>query len=111
MIDAPRVSVDDLKQRLHAGEDVVVLDMRRASYHSSDVKIPGAIRTELEDLSAQQEQLSRQSSVVSYCTCSNEATSARGAKLLTEQGFDAAALAGGFEAWEEAGYPTQSKDA
>ena len=29
--------------------------------------------------------------------------------MLREKGFETAALRGGFEAWEQAGYPTEPK--
>ncbi len=39
----------------------------------------------------------------------HEATSARVALFLQQQGFDACALLGGFDAWRQAGYPVVPK--
>jgi rhodanese-related sulfurtransferase len=38
---------------------------------------------------------------VTYCSCPNEETSARAARRLIEEDFDASALVGGLDAWRE----------
>jgi rhodanese-related sulfurtransferase len=48
--------------------------------------------------------------VVAYCTCAHEATSARVARQLRQLGFDAAALTGGYDAWQ-ATQPIEPKSA
>ena len=68
MNDAPRVTADQLNERLEAGEDFVVLDVRRGSYERSDVKIKGAIRIEPDALAEEYEQLAAGATVVTYCT-------------------------------------------
>jgi len=42
-----------------------------------------------------------------YCTCLREATSARVAHLLREQGFNAFVIVGGLTAWRKAGQPVE----
>ena len=68
MDDAPRVSPEELKRRIEEGEDVVILDLRRGSWHRSDVKIPGAVRMELEEVDGRLRDLSPEASIVTYCT-------------------------------------------
>ena len=68
MDDAPRVTAEDLKRRIEAGEELVVLDVRRGSWHRSDVKIAGALRLELEEVLRPQGRLSPEVPVVAYCT-------------------------------------------
>ena len=68
MDDAPRVSPEELKRRIDEGEDVVILDLRRGSWHRSDVKIPGAVRMELEEVDGRLRDLSPEASIVTYCT-------------------------------------------
>ena len=50
--------------------------------------------------------LPRHRLAVVYCTCHNEATSARAAQQLQYRGFDAVALKGGIETWRKL-YPTE----
>ena len=68
MEDAPRISVEELKRRLDEGEELVVLDMRRGSWHRSDVKVRGAVRMELEEALRADGELSPDVPIVTYCT-------------------------------------------
>ena len=107
--EAPRISPDELHDRMQRGDDVVAVDVRRGSYDRSDVKAKDALRIDPNALPADFERIPAGSDVVTYCTCPNENTSASAAAFLNEKGYRAAALAGGFEAWEDAGYPTEPK--
>jgi rhodanese-related sulfurtransferase len=111
MTDQTMVTPDELRRQLDAGEDVVVLDVRRGSYLRSDAKIEGSMRIDPNDLEEQYEQIPAGATVVTYCTCPREATSARAARFLSSRGYQAAPLAGGFEAWEDASLPTEAKTA
>ncbi len=64
-VAAPRITADELKRRLDEGEDLVVADVRRGSWHRSDVKMKGAIRTSFDELV---EGLPPGAKVVTYCT-------------------------------------------
>ncbi len=68
MGDAPRVSVEELKRRIDEGENVVVLDMRRGSWHRSDVKMKGALRLDLQEVLEPDGKLPRETPIVTYCT-------------------------------------------
>lgn len=68
MADAPRVTVDELNRRLKAGEDVVVVDVRRGSYDESDRKIQGAVRIDPERYQEEYRRLPAGARVVTYCT-------------------------------------------
>ena len=107
--DAPRMTPEDLRDRMERGDDIVAVDVRRGSYERSDVKAKDAVRIDPNALADDFERIPRGSEVVTYCTCPNENTSARAAAFLNEHGYTAAALAGGFDAWEDAGYPTEPK--
>ena len=107
--DAPRMTPDDLYDRMERGDDIIAVDVRRGSYNRSDVKAKDAVRIDPNTLVDDFEQIPAGSEVVTYCTCPSENTSAGAAAFLREKGYTAAALAGGFEAWEEAGYPTEPK--
>jgi rhodanese-related sulfurtransferase len=68
MDQAPRVNAEELKRRVDAGEEVVILDVRRGSWERSDVKIKGAVRMELQDVLAPDAPLPRGAAIVAYCT-------------------------------------------
>ncbi len=68
MPDAPRVTIDELNRRMEAGEPVTVLDVRRASYDESDVKVAGAVRIEPDALEQEYRRLPQGPRVVTYCT-------------------------------------------
>ena len=106
--DAPRITPDELRTRLDQG-DIVPVDVRLGSWDRSDVKAKDAIRIEASALSDELDRIPEGADVVTYCTCPNENTSARAAALLNERGYHAAALAGGFEAYQDAGLATEPK--
>lgn len=68
MVDARRITPKELKERMDAGDGVVVLDVRRASYRESDVKIKGAMRIEPDSLETEYSRIPPGSNVVTYCT-------------------------------------------
>ena len=68
MQPTPRVTAEELKRRLDEGEDVTVLDVRRGSWHRSDVKLRGAVRMELEEILRPDGRIPRDVRIVTYCT-------------------------------------------
>ena len=64
-----RVSVEDVRRRLAAGEPIVFLDVRNPqAWASSDVKVPDAIRMPLDELPGRALEIPRGRPVVAYCT-------------------------------------------
>ena len=64
-----RITVDQARRLLDAGEPVVFVDVRNPqAWASSDVKLPGAIRIALDELPARATELPRRGHVVTYCT-------------------------------------------
>jgi membrane protein DedA with SNARE-associated domain/rhodanese-related sulfurtransferase len=102
-----RISVDELKEKLDAGETLAIVDLR----HELDIKadpetIPGALLLDPKGLTEKTGLLPADREVVLYCTCPNEATSARVAQTLRKRGVQRIRpLQGGLEAWRERGYP------
>ena len=68
MADAPRVTVDQLKTWMEAGEDVIPVDVRRAAYEESAVKIKGAVRIDPDGIESGYRRLPAGAHVVTYCT-------------------------------------------
>lgn len=66
---APRISKEELKEKLDSGAKLVLLDVRNsADYAASSKKIPGAVRAALDDIGSVMGKLDRTVEVVAYCT-------------------------------------------
>jgi|HubBroStandDraft_2_1064218.scaffolds.fasta_scaffold45679_2 membrane protein DedA with SNARE-associated domain/rhodanese-related sulfurtransferase len=102
-----RITVEELKVKIDAGEDLVIVDLRHSIELEADPEtIPGAIRVDAKELEDKTDLLPRDREIILYCTCPNEATSARLALLLRKHGITRIRpLQGGLEAWRERRYP------
>jgi len=109
-VESVRIDVNDLKERLEAGEAVTILDVRGTEpWEQSTAKIQGALRLDPYhfhiDPSWPKDRLT-----VAYCDCPSDATSARIALQLQDAGFrHVHALRGGWEAWRTVNGPVERK--
>ena len=105
----PRITKEDLKQRLDGTPAPVLIDARlKYPYEHSTVRLPGAIRfTGDGPVPA----LPRDREIVVYDSDPNELASSHVAALLIRQGYRAAALKGGIVDWLTANMPTETKEA
>ena len=100
-----RVSVEELAQMLNAGTAPMILDVRSVASQAEDGRIPGAIAVDEKSIAIRIPDDESGREVIVYCACPNEASAARIAKMLKTRGFTRVRpLAGGIEAWMEAGY-------
>lgn len=107
----PRVQVIELAKKLQSEDSgkILLVDVRSHGYYDSDAaRIRGSIRIEPNNLSAEVNKLPKDKDIYLYCTCVREATSARVAHLLREQGFNAFVIVGGLAAWRKAGQPVET---
>ncbi len=105
----PRISKEDLKQRLESGAPPVLVDARlKYPYEHSTVRLPGAVRYASEGAAAA---LPRDRDIVVYDSDPNELASSRVAADLIRQGYRAVALKGGIADWLAANLPTETKEA
>ena len=105
----PRISKEDLKQRLDGGSPPVLVDARlKYPYEHSTVRLPGAIRFTGDGPIPP---LPRDREVVVYDSDPNELASSHVAAVLIRQGYRAVALKGGIADWLSANLPTETKDA
>jgi rhodanese-related sulfurtransferase len=108
-VPVPRITKEDLKQRLDSGTPLVVIDARlKYPYEHSTVKIPGAIRVVS---GAAAPSLPRDSEIVVYDSDPNELASTDVAAQLIRQGYRVSALKGGIADWMAANLPTETKEA
>jgi membrane protein DedA with SNARE-associated domain/rhodanese-related sulfurtransferase len=106
-----KISVDELKQRLDAGDAITVVDVRHPLTLQLDPdSIPGAINFTLEEIEHRHLEIPRDRDIVLYCSCPNEVSSARTAFLLKQKGIDRVRpLEGGLDAWRERKFPVERR--
>jgi membrane protein DedA with SNARE-associated domain/rhodanese-related sulfurtransferase len=104
-----RVTPEELKSKMDANEDILILDMRNHLDLALDpVRIPGAFHVLPEHVQFQPEDVTPNRNIVLYCTCPNEATSARVAMQLQRMGLKQAhPLRGGLDAWRSLQLPLE----
>jgi membrane protein DedA with SNARE-associated domain/rhodanese-related sulfurtransferase len=109
-----RITPEELKRKLDAGEPVFIVDLQGRGRHARERQgIPGAVRINpyrLEQYRAYDRKtpapLPRDREVVLYCDTPHEFTSARVALAMQQRGFSRVRpLAGGLRAWQERGFP------
>lgn len=111
-MDVPRMDKMTLRNKLDAGEQIVVVDARsEEDWQKSDVKLPGAIRVSpdsLDDIT----QVGDANAVVVYCADPDNTMSETVAKrLMTAGRLNVSILDGGFDAWQAIDYPLENKTA
>ena len=109
----PRITVEDLRQMIDKGEDLVVVDTRdSASYAAGHIK--GAINIYYNPTADPTERqmmliaLPMEKLIVTYCDCTDDANSAQLADEIYKLGYDrdkVKVLSGGSLRWVELKYP------
>jgi membrane protein DedA with SNARE-associated domain/rhodanese-related sulfurtransferase len=95
-----RITPEELRDRMQAGEDLYIVDLRRPEENESSV--PGAIRISAEELRSNSRRVPRDREIILFCSCPDETSSARMAILLRSKGVTRVRpLRGGSEAWEK----------
>lgn len=108
-MSVPRISKEDVKQRIDSGASPVLVDARlKYPYEHSTVRLPGAIRFAGD---GPLPSLPKDREVIVYDSDPNELASSRVAAILIRQGYRASALKGGIVEWLDAKLPIETKDA
>ena len=104
-----RISPEALNKMLETGRVVTIIDLRHpAEVEREGIKISGALLIRPDELHARSVEIPKDREVILYCTCPNEATSARLALQLRKQGVrHVRPLSGGLQAWHEGGFPVE----
>jgi membrane protein DedA with SNARE-associated domain len=64
-----RVTPEELKRMLDAGEDVTIVDLRNVlEFQREGLKIPGAIRMDMQEVEARHEEIPRERDIILYCS-------------------------------------------
>jgi len=104
-----RITVAELRQKLDAGENPVILDLRsKAELEKDPSVVRGAIHIVVDEIETRRHEFPHDRDIVVYCSCPNEVTSARVALLLHRSGFTRVRpLLGGIDAWREGNHPME----
>ncbi len=102
-----RITPEELKRKLDAGEEVVIVDLRGSlDFEAEPAMIPGAVHLDYADLEEVSDELAKAAEVVLYCNCPNEVTSAKMALMLRRKGVQKIRpLQNGLTGWRDLGYP------
>lgn len=113
----PRISVEELKQMIDKGAPMVTVDVRDGgSYEAGHIK--GAVNIYYDPTADPMDRqmmlmaLPMDKLIVTYCDCTDDASSANMAQELYKLGYDrdkVKVLAGGSLRWVELKYPMETK--
>ncbi len=68
-MEATRVTVDEVKQRLDRGEELVFVDTRNPqAWGESDRKLPSAIRVPANEVEQHLNEIPKGHTIITYCT-------------------------------------------
>jgi membrane protein DedA with SNARE-associated domain/rhodanese-related sulfurtransferase len=102
-----RITPEELKEKIDAGEDILVVDLRHSlDFDANPETIPGALHVDAAELEEAYEVIPRDREIVLFCACPNEVTAARLALLLRSKGItQIRPLSEGYEGWRKRGFP------
>lgn len=105
-----RITPEELKRRMDAREDVIVVDLRHSlEFDAEPQTISGAVHMDPADLEEAIEVIPRDREIVLFCSCPNEATAAQMALRLRSRGITKIRpLAEGLDGWRKRGFPMQA---
>lgn len=104
-----RVDAATLRQWLAEPDPAVLVDVRSPEIQVQEGRIPGALSVPVDASPERFGHLARDVRIVVYCGCPNEVSAVHLVKRLRASGWlRARPLAGGVEAWREAGLPLEA---
>jgi rhodanese-related sulfurtransferase len=100
------ISVSDLKARLDAGDELLVLDVRTPEEYAQDGHIAGSTLLPLQELPQRMGELQKDEPIACFCRSGNRSRTA--CEQLAQAGFtNLVNVDGGIGAWTAAGYPVE----
>jgi rhodanese-related sulfurtransferase len=68
-MEATRVTVDEIEERMNRGEAFTFIDTRNPqAWAEANTKLPGAIRMTVNDVEEHLDEIPRDRTVITYCT-------------------------------------------
>lgn len=106
----PTLSVQQVTEKIAAGEDPVFIDLRPHGTRREVPGIPGSLSLSVEEVIAGHRDIPRDRDVILYCACPQDAASVQAAWTLREKGLARVwPLAGGIEAWHAITSKTEAR--
>ena len=105
----PMLEVENLKQKLDAGEDVLLLDVRTADdYVGEQGHVKGSVLIPVEELEQRLSEIEGYQEKPVMTICRTDRRSAKAAQILTKHGFaDVHVVKGGMTDWHVHGYAVE----
>ena len=105
----PMLGITELKQKLDAREDLLLLDVRSAEdFVGEKGHIAGAINIPLEELGSRRDELAEYLERTIIIVCTTDRRSSKAAQLLARTGYaDVHVAKGGMTEWNQNGYPIE----
>src|SRR5262249_37840165 len=105
-----RISIDQFRINFQQGVPMFLIDARREQDWRDAVDTAmSAVRISLEGVVYRAGEVRYGCLAVVFCNCPNEESSMKVADILRQNGREARALIGGYDAWKSAGMPIVSK--
>jgi rhodanese-related sulfurtransferase len=101
-VDVPEIDVDELEA---LGEGIALIDVRQPD-EFDEVRVPGAVLLPLGELVERLDEVPTDGPV--YVICHSGGRSRKATEGLRSRGIDATNVAGGTQAWVDAGKPTHA---
>jgi len=98
-----QISVNDLKLKLDASENIFLLDVRTPEEFTQDGHVAQATLIPLDQLDSRLSELPKDKPVLCICRSGNRSTTA--CTDLLARGYDATNVTGGMNAWKAASLP------
>lgn len=68
-MQATRITVDELRERMNRGEQFTILDNRNpTAWSEAETKLPGALRVPGDELEKHLGKIPRDRAIITYCT-------------------------------------------
>ncbi|HFQ13532.1 MAG TPA: sulfurtransferase [Gammaproteobacteria bacterium] len=105
----PMIMLDELRQRLDAGEDLLLLDVRTPEdYNGEQGHIAGSVLLPVEQLEQRIDELADYLEKPVITICRTDRKSSKAARILAQNGFaDVHVAKMGMTDWNKQGYPIQ----
>ena len=68
-MEATRITVDELRERMNRGEQFTILDNRNpTAWSEANNKLPGALRVPADEVEKHLDEIPRDRAIITYCT-------------------------------------------
>lgn len=103
------IDIENVKQKLDTGEDVLLLDVRSAEdYVGEQGHVKESLLIPLEELNTRLSEIEKFQEKMVMIICRTDRRSAKAAQILAKHGFaDVHVVKQGMTDWNKAGYPTE----